>query len=228
MAKKEIDSFVEALVNIKGIISNLKILSNVIAFDPNSGLIYMVPQSDMHDCFAVITDHNLLEFANKFTYHIINTVEAVAFNKALKKTKTTSEIKDDKSIYFETEGYEEKLTLQSLEDYKDITKQYRKLFKDVDLTKAALAADDPDNNNFEWISISENNLDRIKNNELVVETSVTGDPIYISKSLFGNIKKTNYIQHTVIQQNEDNIVVLFKQVEDGYNIYHLIRYLVEM
>lgn len=223
MAKAPVDSFVAALVEIKSMISNLKLLSNVIAFDPDSSLVYMSPQADIHDCFAVIGDLDMQAASKKFTYHIINTVEAVAFNKALKKTKTKSEINDDKSIKFTTEGYEESLTMIPIEDYRSITKTYRKLFKDEDLTKCALATISTQYEN--WDKISEEDFKKVKNNELVVIYSITGDPIYISKSLFGNIKKTEAIYHTVIQDNESDQVVLFKQVEDGYSIYHVLRFL---
>lgn len=223
MAKAPVDSFVAALVEIKSMISNLKLLSNVIAFDPDSSLVYMSPQADIHDCFAVIGDLDMQAASKKFTYHIINTVEAVAFNKALKKTKTKSEINDDKSIRFTTEGYEESLKMIPIDDYRSITKTYRKLFKDEDLTKCALATISTQYEN--WDKINEDDFKKVKNNELVVINSITGDPIYISKSLFGNIKKTESIYHTVIQDNESDQVVLFKQVEDGYSIYHVIRFL---
>lgn len=223
MSKTPVDSFVAALAMIKSMNSNLKLLSNVIAFDPDSPLVYMSPQADIHDCFAIITDLNMQAAANKFTYHIMNTVEAVAFNKALKKTKTKSEILDDKSIKFTTEGYEESLTMIPIDDYRSITKTYRKLFKDEDLTRRALATISTQYEN--WCRISDEDFKKVKNHELVVISSITGDPIYISRSLFGNIKKTEAIYHTVIQDNESDQVVLFKQVEDGYQIYHVIRFL---
>lgn len=223
MAKTQVDSFVASLINIKSMISNLKMLSNIIAFDPDSSLVYMVPQADIHDCFAIIDDPDIMNSSKKFTYHIINTVEAVAFNKALKKTKTVSDIGDDKSINFTTEGYSESLSMIPIDDYKDVTKSYKKLFKDADLTKSALATISP--NYEDWIRINDNEFNRIKNNELVIVESITGNQIYISKSLFGNIKKTEAIYHTVIQHNESDEVVLFKQIESGYSIYHVIRFL---
>lgn len=224
MAKTQIDSFVAALIDIKSMISNLKLLSNVIAFDPDSNLVYMIPDGDIHDCFTVIDESDIAESSKKFTYHIINTVEAVAFNKALKKTKTTSEINVDKSISFETEGYSETLKLLPITDYRDVTKMYKKLFKDEELTKSALAT--ISSNYEDWCKISEDDLDGIKNNNLVIIHSITGNPIYISKSLFGNVKKTEAIYHTVIQHNPNDEVVLFKQVESGYSIYHVIRFLI--
>lgn len=226
MAKKPIDSFVHALVSIKSMISNLKLLSNVIAFDPTSNLIYMAPLNDMHDCFAIMHNSDLIDASKKFQFHIINTVEAVAFNKALKKTKTTCEIKDDKSLFFLTEGYEETLSMLSLSDYKDITKIYAKLFKDEALTKECLNA--IYGQSHIWKDLSSDDMERIRNNELVITNSTSDDIIYISKSIFGNIKKTIGISHTVVQENEGDEVVLFKQSEDGYDIYHIIRFLTDM
>lgn len=223
MAKTQVDSFVAALIDIKSMISNLKLLSNIIAFDPDSSLVYMVPQADIHDCFTIIDDPDISESSKKFTYHIINTVEAVSFNKALKKTKTISDISDDKSIIFTTEGYNESLTMIPIIDYKDVTKSYKRLFKDADLTKSALSTISP--NYEDWFKINDNDFNRLKNNELVIIESITGNQIYISKSLFGNIKKTEAIYHTVIQHNDSDEVVLFKQVESGYSIYHIIRFL---
>ena len=97
------------------------------------------------------------------------------------------------------------------------------LFKDVDLTKSALSTISP--NYEDWFKINDDDFNRLKNNELVIIESITGNQIYISKSLFGNIKKTEAIYHTVIQHNDSDEVVLFKQVESGYSIYHIIRFL---
>lgn len=223
MAKKEYDSFVTALINLKGMVSNLKLLSHVIAFENNSQLVYMSPMNDMHDCFAIIKDPTLIAASEKFQWHILNTTEAVSFNKALKKTKTVSELKDDKTISFSTEGYDETLSLLPIDDYNSITKTYQKLFKDVDLTKECLRAIYGNSHN--WVSLNSDDMEKLKNNALIVVSTEYGDNIYISKTLFGNIKKTHLIQYTVIQLNESDMVMLFRQCEDGYDIYHVFRFL---
>lgn len=226
MPKKEYDSFVTALINLKGMISNLKMLSHVIAFDAHSPLVYMTSATDMHDCFTIMNDRSIIEAADKFQYHIINTVDVVAFNKALKKSKTVSEIKDDKTIFFSTEGYEETLSIYPLPDYANLTKTYQKLFRDSALTKGCLNAVYDEST--EWIALTEFDIDGMRNNELVISITSTDDTVYISKSLFGNIKKTLSISHTVIQKNESDIVVLFRQCEDGYTIYHVLRFLTDI
>ena len=222
MAKKEYDHFVTALIDMKSFISNMKLLTNVIAIDPEQNFVYMTPHNDSHDCFAVITNSDAYSASREFTYHIINTVEAVGFNKALKKSKSVSEILDNKNIRFTTEGYDEVLELRTLEDYTDITKRYRKLFKDEELTKKALAAI----YDHGYKRISELNMIDLKNGDLIIEKSENDNPMFISKSIFGNVKKTIGIEHTVLEADDSSEVVMFRQIEDGFEIYHLLRFLI--
>lgn len=222
MAKKEYDHFVTALIDMKSFISNMKLLTNVIAIDPEQNFVYMTPHNDSHDCFAVITNSDAYSASREFTYHIINTVEAVGFNKALKKSKSVSEILDNKNIRFTTEGYDEVLELRILEDYTDITKRYRKLFKDEELTKKALAAI----YDHGYKRISELNMIDLKNGDLIIEKSENDNPMFISKSIFGNVKKTIGIEHTVLEADDSSEVVMFRQIEDGFEIYHLLRFLI--
>lgn len=222
MAKKEYDHFVTSLIDMKSFISNMKLLTNVIAIDPEQNFVYMTPQNDSHDCFAVITNSDTYKASREFTYHIINTVEAVGFNKALKKSKTVSEILDNKNIRFTTDGYDDVLELISLKDYTDITKRYRKLFKDEDLTKKALAAI----YNHDYKRLSYSNMVGLRNGDLIMEESTSGNTIFISKYIFGNIKKTIDIEHLVIDSDDSSEVVMFRQIEDGFEVYHLIRFLI--
>lgn len=222
MAKKEYDSFVTALIGIKDMMSNLKMLADVVAFEPDCGIVYMYLQDSIQECYAVITDDDILKSADKFTYHLLNTVETVGFNKALKKTKTVSEIKDDGSIYFSTDGYETILSLPKLDDYHQFTSKYHRLFKDIDLTRECFAITTDDIN---WVKISESNMDALKANHLICINTSNGTPMWISKGLFGNIKKTNEIYHMVIQESDYDEIVLFRQVENGYDIYHVLRFL---
>ncbi len=221
MAKKEYDHFVTALIDMKSFISNMKLLTSVIAIDPEQNFVYMTPHNDSHDCFAVITNSDTYSASREFTYHIINTVEAVGFNKALKKSKTVSEILDNKNIKFTTDGYDDVLELRSLEDYTDITKRYRKLFKDEKLTKKALAAI----YDHGYKKISYPNMVGLQNGDLIMEESSSGNTMFISKSIFGNIKKTIGIEHIVLEADDSSEVIMFRQIEDGFEIYHLLRFL---
>ena len=224
MAKKEIDSFVAALISIKPMISTLKTITDVIAFDPEYNLIYMKPQGKIHDMVVEITDPDMINGASKFTYHLINTVEAVSFNKALKKTKTVSEIKDDKSIQFSTDGYEETLTMIPIDDYNIITKSYQKIFKDKDLTKTLIDFI-TNSNKYNVLEIGNETFESLKKGKLIKVSSSSGNELLLTKNIFGNIKKTIKIEHSVIEECADSEVVVFKQYEDGYNIYHIIRFL---
>ena len=49
--------------------------------------------------------------------------------------------------------------------------------------------------------------------------------MFISKSIFGNIKKTIDIEHTVLEADDSSEVIMFRQIEDGFEIYHLLRFL---
>ena len=226
MAKNEINPRISDLVTLKSMISNLKLQSNIIAFDPDSFLIYMTPNDGTGECFGIIYDPELIKASKSFYHYLINTPDVVAFNKALKKTKTQVELNNDKSLSYKTDGYQDTLNISYLDDYTDITKMYSKLFKDKEITKNCLKAAYEENMN--WMIISNHDFDRIKNNELVIINSITGDPIFISKSIFGGLKKTKSLSHTVVKSEEDNELVLFKLEEDGYCIYKLIRYLTNL
>ena len=226
MAKVNVDPKVSALIKIKSMISNMRIYSLVIAFDNISNLVYMAPNGEAGECFGIISDPELCLSVKEFYNHIINTPEAVGFNKALKKTMTKVEECEDKSFLFTTDGYTESLTMPYLEDYASITKNYSKLFKDKEITKECLNA--VYGNNIEWIYVNEDDLNRLKNNELVILMSSTSDQIFVSKSIFGGLKKTKSLSHTVIQTEEDSELVLFRLEEDGYCIYKLIRYLTNL
>ena len=226
MGKSKIDPKVSALVKIKSMISNMRIYSLVIAFDNISNLVYMTPNGEAGECFGIISDPELCLSVKEFHNHMIITPEAVGFNKALKKTMTKVEECEDKSFLFTTDGYTESLTMPYLEDYASITKNYSKLFKDKEITKECLNA--IYGNSSEWIYVNEDDLNRLKNNELVILMSSTSDQIFVSKSIFGGLKKTKSLSHTVIQTDEDSELVLFKLEEDGYCIYKLIRYLTNL
>ena len=226
MAKVNVDPKVSALVKIKSMISNMRIYSLVIAFDNISNLVYMTPNGETGECFGIISDPELCLSVKEFHNYMINTPEAVGFNKALKKTMTKVEECEDKSFLFTTDGYTESLTMPYLEDYASITKNYSKLFKDKEITKECLNA--VYGNSSEWIYVNEDDLNRLKNNELVILMSSTSDQIFVSKSIFGGLKKTKSLSHTVIQTEEDSELVLFRLEEDGYCIYKLIRYLTNL
>lgn len=226
MGKSKIDPKVSALVKIKSMISNMRIYSLVIAFDNISNLVYMTPNGEAGECFGIISDPELCLSVKEFHNHMIITPEAVGFNKALKKTMTKVEECEDKSFLFTTDGYTESLTMPYLEDYASITKNYSKLFKDKEITKECLNA--IYGNSSEWIYVNEDDLNRLKNNELVILMSSTSDQIFVSKSIFGGLKKTKSLSHTVIQTDEDSELVLFRLEEDGYCIYKLIRYLTNL
>ena len=226
MGKSKINPKVSALVNLKSMISNMRIYSLVIAFDNISNLVYMTPNGEAGECFGIISDPELCLSVKEFHNHMIITPEAVGFNKALKKTMTKVEECEDKSFLFTTDGYTESLTMPYLEDYASITKNYSKLFKDKEITKECLNA--IYGNSSEWIYVNEDDLNRLKNNELVILMSSTSDQIFVSKSIFGGLKKTKSLSHTVIQTDEDSELVLFKLEEDGYCIYKLIRYLTNL
>ena len=226
MAKVNVDPKVSALIKIKSMISNMRIYSLVLAFDNISNLVYMTPNGEAGECFGIISDPELCLSVKEFYNHIINTPEAVGFNKALKKTMTKVEECEDKSFLFTTDGYTESLTMPYLEDYASITNNYSKLFKDKEITKECLNA--VYGNSSEWIYVTEDDLNRLKNNELVILMSSTSDQIFVSKSIFGGLKKTKSLSHTVIQTEEDSELVLFRLEEDGYCIYKLIRYLTNL
>ena len=226
MGKSKINPKVSALIKIKSMISNMRIYSLVIAFDSISNLVYMTPNGEAGECFGIISDPELCLSVKEFYNHIINTPEAVGFNKALKKTMTKVEECEDKSFLFTTDGYTESLRMPYLEDYASITKNYSKLFKDKEITKECLNA--VYGNSSEWIYVTEDDLNRLKNNELVILMSSTSDQIFVSKSIFGGLKKTKSLSHTVIQTEEDSELVLFRLEEDGYCIYKLIRYLTNL
>ena len=226
MAKVNVDPKVSALIKIKSMISNMRIYSLVIAFDNISNLVYMTPNGEAGECFGIISDPELCLSVKEFHNHMINTPEAVGFNKALKKTMTKVEECEDKSFLFTTDGYTESLTMPYLEDYASITKNYSKLFKDKEITKECLNA--VYGNSSEWIYVNEDDLNRLKNNELVILMSSTSDQIFVSKSIFGGLKKIKSLSHTVIQTEEDSELVLFRLEEDGYCIYKLIRYLTNL
>ena len=226
MAKVNVDPKVSALIKIKSMISNMRIYSLVIAFDNISNLVYMTPNGEAGECFGIISDPELCLSVKEFHNHMINTPEAVGFNKALKKTMTKVEECEDKSFLFTTDGYTESLTMPYLEDYASITKNYSKLFKDKEITKKCLNA--VYGNSSEWIYVNEDDLNRLKNNELVILMSSTSNQIFVSKSIFGGLKKTKSLSHTVIQTEEDSELVLFRLEEDGYCIYKLIRYLTNL
>ena len=226
MAKVNVDPKVSALIKIKSMISNMRIYSLVIAFDNISNLVYMTPNGEVGECFGIISDPELCLSVKEFYNHMINTPEAVGFNKALKKTMTKVEECEDKSFLFTTDGYTESLTMPYLEDYASITKNYSKLFKDKEITKECLNV--VYGNSSEWIYVNEDDLNRLKNNELVILMSSTSDQIFVSKSIFGGLKKTKSLSHTVIQTEEDSELVLFRLEEDGYCIYKLIRYLTNL
>lgn len=226
MGKSKINPKVSALVNLKSMISNMRIYSLVIAFDNISNLVYMAPNGEAGECFGIISDSELCLSVKEFHNHMINTPEAVGFNKALKKTMTKVEECEDKSFLFTTDGYTESLTMPYLEDYASITKNYSKLFKDKEITKECLNA--VYGNSSKWIHVNEDDLNRLKNNELVILMSSTSDQIFVSKSIFGGLKKTKSLSHTVIQTEEDSELVLFRLEEDGYCIYKLIRYLTNL
>ena len=226
MGKSKIDPKVSALIKIKSMISNMRIYSLVIAFDNISNLVYMTPNGEAGECFGIISDTELCLSVKEFYNHMIITPEAVGFNKALKKTMTKVEECEDKSFLFTTDGYTESLTMPYLEDYASITKNYSKLFKDKEITKECLNA--VYGNSSEWIYVTEDDLNRLKNNELVILMSSTSDQIFVSKSIFGGLKKTKSLSHTVIQTEEDSELVLFRLEEDGYCIYKLIRYLTNL
>ena len=226
MGKSKIDPKVSALVSLKSMISNMRIHSLVIAFDNISNLVYMTPNGEAGECFGIISDPELCLSVKEFHNHMIITPEAVGFNKALKKTMTKVEECEDKSFLFTTDGYTESLTMPYLEDYASITNNYSKLFKDKEITKECLNA--VYGNSSEWIYVNEDDLNRLKNNELVILMSSTSDQIFVSKSIFGGLKKTKSLSHTVIQTEEDSELVLFRLEEDGYCIYKLIRYLTNL
>ena len=226
MGKSNINPKVTALVKIKSMISNMRIYSLVIAFDNISNLVYMTPNGEVGECFGIISDTELCLASKEFHNYMINTPEAVGFNKALKKTMTKVEECEDKSLLFTTDGYTDSLTMPYLEDYTSITKNYSKLFKDREITKECLNT--IYGNNTEWIYVNENDFNRLKNNELVILMSSTSDQMFVSKSIFGGLKKTKSLSHTVIQTEKDSELVLFRLEEDGYCIYKLIRYLTNL
>lgn len=59
MRKSKINPKVSALVNLKSMISNMRIYSLVIAFDNISNLVYMTPNGETGECFGIISDPEL-------------------------------------------------------------------------------------------------------------------------------------------------------------------------
>ena len=200
MAKAQIDSKISGLITLKSMISNLKLHSNIIAFDPDSSLFYMTPNDETGECFGIIYDPELISASKEFYHYLFKTPDVVAFNKALKKTKTKVSLnQEDKSLQYETEGYQDTLSLPFLKDYSDITKMYAKLFKDKEITKQCISVAYSDT--ADWTYVSESNLEKLKNNELVVIYTNTGNPMFISKSIFGGLKKTKSLSHIIIQSD---------------------------
>lgn len=220
MAKKEYDSFVVALISLKDMISTLKTHGTVIGFDDTSNIIYVTGGNSAYDKFAKITDETIFTSSRKFLFHLLSTVDVVSFNKALKKTKTISEICDDNSIKFSTDGYEVQLSLPELPKMNMITSKYNMLFKNLEVTKNIMRIESDD-----FIRISDEDLEALQSNKLVGINSSTGNLMYITKAIFGNIKKTQSISHAVISSNQFDEIVLFKQEEAGFEVYTVIRFL---
>ena len=90
------------------------------------------------------------------------------------------------------------------------------------MTKKALAAI----YNHDYKRLSYPNMVGLRNGDLIMEESTSGNSIFISKYIFGNIKKTIDIEHLVIDSDDSSEVVMFRQIEDGFEVYHLIRFLI--
>ena len=226
MAKKPVNPYVEQLIAYAKMNSLLRQFTDVtvISSKPyeNREFVYMKPREDSPiDRFAVLRIPGDL-----FRGFIVNTVELGSFNKCLKKTMTECEQKSDRTLVFTTpgkgdDGGDAVFTLPYIEDEGQVTAQYHKLFKDQAISTSALSAVLDDDR---WSTIDEHIIAELQNNQLIPVLLDNGEEAYITKALFGQMRKTGQIQYCTLKNEGDTSVVMFRQWEEYGDIYHIARF----
>ncbi|MCM1214051.1 MAG: hypothetical protein NC548_05975 [Lachnospiraceae bacterium] len=227
MAKKPVNPYIEQLIGYAKMNSLLRQFSDatIIAPEPFDGreFVYMAPREDTpFDRFALLSIP-----AELFRGYLVNTVELSAFNKYLKKTMTECEQNSDRSLIFKTpgkgvDGGDAACTLNYLGDIRQFTSKYHKLFKDQGMTAQAmqqiLATDN-------WRTIDDALIAEIQDNQLTPIELDNGEWAYVTKAIFGPMRKTGQIQYCTLRSEGDTSVVMFRQREEYGDIYHIMRFI---
>lgn len=231
--KSEIDPRVKALVDSKQLITKIRSLSD--AFLIHGSTIFLKPDSDIHEEIITLNTIPMKEIGEIFNGYLFNAVEASAFNKALKKTKTVVEEIADQGLKFSTDGYEETLTLVHMADAKDLNAlhhedqflRFYRFMKDEGLRKSVMEA--ISSISIPWVKVNYTDIDDIRENKVVQFFSPDGYLMCLSKSLLGSMRKTSQYSiyyHIIDNPDDDNFVTIFKEVDDcGFTVYHVVRYL---
>lgn len=226
MAKKPINPYVEQLITYAKMSGLLRQFSDVTLMSSKPyeqyEFIYMMPREESPiDRFAILRVPGDL-----FRGFLVNTVALGGFNKNLKKTMTTCEQKSDQTLLFITpekgnDGGDAMFEMPFVGDENMVTSKYHKLFKDKALTAVALAAIFQDDG---WLTIEDDIVTELQNNQLVPILLENGEQAYITKALFGQMRKTGQIQYQTLNNEGDTSVVMFRQREEYGDIYHIARF----
>jgi len=226
MAKKPVNPYIEQLITYAKMNSLLRQFTDVsaIATEPFEGrdFVYMLPREESpFDRFALLSIPGDL-----FRGYLVNTVELSAFNKYLKKTMTLCEQNSDRSLVFTTPGKGEDggdmvYTMPFLEDLRQITKGYHKFFKDPTITTLAMTQIVTDDG---WRTVDDATMAEILDNQLVPVELENGQEAYITKAIFGPMRKTGQIQYCTLKDEADTSIVMFRQNEEYGDIYHIMRF----
>lgn len=226
MAKKPINPYVEQLIPYAKMSGLLRQFSDVTLMSSKPyeqyEFIYMMPREESPiDRFAILRVSGDL-----FRGFLVNTVALGGFNKNLKKTMTVCEQKSDRTLLFTTpekgeDGGDATFEMPFVEDETMVTSKYHKLFKDKPMTAIALASISQDD---DWQTVDEEIVTELQNNQLVSILLENGEQAYITKALFGQMRKTGQIQYRTLSNEGDTSVVMFRQREEYGDIYHIARF----
>lgn len=228
---KEYDPYVIQLMGIKSIISQARSYGLVCCFDADAAMVYIQSNDGLPiERFIHITDPTM--DVGLLKNLLVNVPEFTSEMKYVRKTRSVGQFIGWKTGAFEgfinvrsktSDGeHEWKINCLTKAAMNNFMRTYQILGRDEALSGEILGAI---TNPTHWDVLSTEDLDSLRNNELLMVELEDGLSAMISKAIFGNIKKTQSIELHLLDEEKDNFLVLFKQVEDGYNVHHICRFL---
>lgn len=228
MAKTPVDPIIQQFLDLKPVISKIRQLGKLVVFEQSQAHIFGYIINDAAwDQFVILDSNTISDLCGC----LITPETYIGFAKDVRKTKTKAErIQTNQSdrilsaFRFSNPGEENELTLTKCDDITLVTKDYNLFMRDPRISKLAVDtaltmwSDDACG----WVTAYD--IMRLASGESL-EISCEYGVMVISRAIFGQMKKTQYLGWKIIDSDEDTFIVLFTQKESDCTIFTLARFL---
>lgn len=222
MAKATLNPYVVEFLELKPVISKIRQVGKSVVFEKPSNCNVTVGYiiNDLPWDQFVLLDPEV--HCNYLLSHLIIPETYIAYSKYVKKTKTLWSVDDNQNIRFYDQDHDQELILPNAEDLTLVTKDYNQFMRDTEITKLIIDKSIYSLMPLE-IQIPSNVIATMSAGESVV-IEMNQHRAIISRAIFGRMNKTSELSCSLIREDEDSFVVLFRQKEDGCAIYTAARF----